>query len=58
MYKPMTTEDAVATVKEVENTYKRMVNEGATNNTEKKTAEVKPYSMTGAKVDYDDNVEW
>ena len=58
MYDPMTTEDAIATTKEVENTYKRMINEGATNNIEKKTAEVKPYSMTGAKVDYDDNVEW
>lgn len=58
MYDPMTTKDVIATTKEVENTYKRMVNEGATNNIEKKTAEVKPYSMTGAKVDYDDNVEW
>lgn len=57
-HKLMSFEDPVAIVKEVENTYKRMVNEGATNNIEKKTAEVKPYSMTGAKVDYDDNVEW
>lgn len=73
MYDPMTAEDAIATTKEFKNTYnpvedaiatvkefknmhKHMINEGATNNTEKK-AEVK-YSMTGEKVDYDDNVEW
>ena len=55
MYNPV--DDAIATVKEFENMHKHMINEGATNNTEKK-AEVKPYAMTGVKVDYDDNVEW
>ena len=54
MYNPV--EDAIATVKEFENMHKHMTNECTTNNTEKK-AEVK-YSMTGEKVDYDDNVEW
>ena len=73
LYDPMTAEDAIATTKDFKNTYnpvddaiatvkgfenmhKHMINESATNNTEKK-AEVK-YSMTGEKVDYDDNVEW
>ena len=57
LYDPMTAEDATANTKEFENTYNPVEDAIATVKGFEKKAEVK-YSMTGEKVDYDDNVEW